>query len=399
MQTALIFRERILTPSETFILEQAKPLCRYRPVIIGLRRTAPSLPHTMGELLLRNGDSLIDKIAVNLYRRFPISPDFFRRIRATEPSIVHAHFAIDALQALPIARKLNLPLVVSLHGYDVTSSDKALRTSFAGRHFLGNRKLLFSEAAAFICVSRFVRDAALKAGFPESKLHVHYTGLDCERFRPAGIERDPKLILFVGRLVQKKGCEYLLRAMSLVRQLDPEVRLEVIGDGPLRAKLHAIAADLRLAVSFRGAQSPDEVLRAMSRARVLCNPSVTASSGDMEGFGMVFAEAQAVGTPVVSFNHAAIPEVVNNGRTGLLCPEKKTSALAHSLLTLLNNGALWSSMSRQAVEWVNDRFDIRKQTRNLESLYDECVAQRKHAYSDLSQPNKWSGTGHKVMRA
>src|ERR1700689_5396625 len=100
---------------------------------------------------------------------------------------------------------------------------------------------------------------------------------------------------------------------------------------------------------------------------------------------MVFAEAQAVGTPVVSFNHAAIPEVVNNGRTGLAFPEKKSSALAPSLLTLLNNGALWSSMSRQAVEWVNDRFNIRKQTRNLESLYDECVAQRKHAYSDLSQ--------------
>jgi colanic acid/amylovoran biosynthesis glycosyltransferase len=190
--------------------------------------------------------------------------------------------------------------------------------------------------------------------------------------------------LFVGRLVEKKGCEYVLRAMSLVRQLDPDAHLEVIGDGPLRAKLESIAADLSLPVSFRGAQSPDEVLRSMSKARILCNPSVTAASGDMEGFGMVFAEAQAVGTPVVSFNHAAIPEVVNHGRTGLLCPERKSAALAHSLLTLLQNRVLWATMSGQAVEWVNQRFNICKQTQSLELLYDECVAHHQKVRSKIS---------------
>lgn len=389
LQTALIFRERILAPSETFILEQAKPLQRYHPVLVGLRRTKPALRHPLSEVMLRDGCKPFDKLAASLYRKFPITPVFFRLLRLFNPSIIHAHFALDAIQALPIARKLNLPLVVSLHGFDVTSTRAALRSSFAGRHYLRHREELFRKASAFLCVSHFIRDAALRAGFPESKLHVHYTGIDCERFRHTGIRRDPKLILFVGRLVEKKGCEYLLRAMAFVQQRDPEARVEIIGDGPLRHELEALASHLSLRASFRGAQSPDEVLRCMSRARVLCNPSVTAASGDKEGFGMVFAEAQAVGTPVVSFSHAAIPEVVQHGRTGLLCPERKTAALAVCLQALLRNDAFWASMSEQARDWVRERFDISRQTENLESLYDQCIANHPCADPRLCATGAW----------
>ena len=204
MQTALIFRERLLAQSETFIAEQAKRLRRYSPVMVGLRRTHPCLQYAQPEILLRDGCSFSDRLAASLYRRFPIGTDFIRRLRAANPSIIHAHFAIDAVQALPIARTLNIPLVVSLHGFDVTSNDGALRMSRAGRHFLQHRQRLFHEATAFICVSKFIRNAALRAGFPESRLHVHYTGIDCERFRAVDVPRDPKLILFVGRLVEKK---------------------------------------------------------------------------------------------------------------------------------------------------------------------------------------------------
>jgi glycosyltransferase involved in cell wall biosynthesis len=372
--TALIFRERLLAPSETFIVEQAKPLRRYRPVLVGLRRCETSLRHSLPEVLLRDGSGPVDKAAANLYRKVPVGPGFYSRLRALNPAIIHAHFAVDAMQALPIARKLDIPLVVSLHGFDVTSSERALRASFAGRHYLEHRDRLFREASAFLCVSGFIRKAAIDAGFPESKLRVHYTGIDCERFRPAEVARDPNLILFVGRLVEKKGCEYLLRAMAVVQQRNPGARLEIIGDGPLREKLEAIVSRLSIRCRFRGVQTSAEVLRSMLRARILCNPSVAAANGDMEGFGMVFAEAQAVGTPVVSFSHAAIPEAVRHGHTGLLCPEGKVGPLVDSLLKLLDDGALWASMSIRAREWVREHFDISRQTGNLESIYDECVS-------------------------
>ena len=388
MHTALIFRERLLAPSETFIMEQATRLRRYRPVMVGLRRTHPSLQYTQPNILLRDGYKFSDKLAASLYRKIPMETDFIRRLRAANPSIIHAHFAIDAVQALPIARKLDIPLVVSLHGFDVTSCDNALRKSRAGSHFLRHRERLLEEATAFICVSKFIRDAALNAGFPEPKLHLHYTGIDCDRFDAIDIPRDPKLILFVGRLVEKKGCEYLIRAMALVQQHDPEAHLEIIGDGPLRARLESIAAALSIRASFRGVQDPLEVSRSMARARILCNPSITAPSGDKEGFGMVFAEAQAVGTPPVSFFHAAIPEVVKHLQTGLLCPEGDICQLATSLRSLLDDSALWTSMNQKAPGWVKERFDIVRQTENLELLYDNCVAHHRRAGSASSEQDE-----------
>lgn len=390
LQTALIFRERLLGPSETFITEQARSLRRYRPVLAGLRRTRPTLRHPLPEVLLRAGDGLMDQLAANLYRNFPFAPGFFARLNAQNPSIVHAHFAIDAVQALPIARTLHLPLVVSLHGSDVTSTRSALAKSFAGRHYWRNRERLFRETSAFLCVSQFIRNAALQAGFPADKLHVHYTGIDCARFQPLAAGRDPKLILFVGRLVEVKGCEYLLRAMALVQQRDPQAHLEIIGDGPLRGHLQALAAQLSIRVRFRGVQDSDEVLRSMQRARVLCNPSATAASGQMEGFGMVFAEAQAVGTPVASFVHAAIPEAVSHGKTGLLCAEKDVEALAGSLLQLLGDDALWAAMSRSAAAWVRERFDISRQSACLESLYDRCVAEHQRRAA-IRAGTDWKG--------
>jgi Glycosyltransferase len=378
MRTALIFRERVLAPSETFILEQAKPLRRYRPVLVGLRRTSPTLHHMLPEVLLRGGDGPIDKFAASAFRKFPIGPQFYSRLQSIRPSIVHAHFAIDAVQAMAIAEKLDVPLIVSLHGFDITSTDEALKISNAGRHFVRHKAELFEQASAFICVSQFLRRIAIDAGFPENKVHVHYTGIDCERFVAADVPRDPDLVLFVGRLVEKKGCAYLLRAMQLVQRENPRAKLEIIGDGPLRSSLEAQAREFGLHARFRGTQNPDEVIRSMSRARVLCNPSVKASSGDMEGFGMVFAEAQAIGTPVVSFTHAAIPEVVNHGRTGLLCPEGNIDALSCAINVLLADHTVWKQMHQNARGWVRDNFDIVRQTGKLEILYDDCVARFPH---------------------
>jgi glycosyltransferase involved in cell wall biosynthesis len=240
---------------------------------------------------------------------------------------------------------------------------------------VSKRERLFARASAFLCVSQSIREAALRAGFPEEKLFVHYTGVDCNRFCPAASERDPKLVLFVGRLVEKKGCEYVLRAMALVQQQDREAHLEIIGDGPLRLELEALAKKLSVCAHFRGVQDTLEVQRSMSRARVLCNPSVTAASGDTEGFGMVFAEAQSVGTPVVSSRQGAIPEAVSHGETGLLCPERIPGPLAEALLTFLKDRDFWERASARSITWVRERFDIAKQTVKLEQIYGICREQ------------------------
>ncbi len=161
-------------------------------------------------------------------------------------------------------------------------------------------------------------------------------------------DREKNLILFVARLVEKKGCEYLIRAAAQLRERQRDARLVIIGDGPLRKELEQLAVELKVPAEFLGVQGPDAVRGWMQRARVLCNPSVTAANGDTEGLGMVFAEAQATGLPVVSTQHGGIPEVVRDGETGLLARERSVEELTSHLERMLVDRAFWACIAVSA---------------------------------------------------
>ena len=225
------------------------------------------------------------------------------------------------------------------------------------------------EGRLFLAVSEYIKGRLVEAGFPHEKIVVHHNGVDTGLFRPdPGAEREP-IVLFVGRLVEKKGCEYLVRAMARVQEAVPEAELVVIGTGPLRARLEELAGETLRRHRFLGALPPEEVRVWMGRASVLSVPSVTASTGDAEGFGLVFAEAQATGLPVASFDGGPIPEVVAHGETGFLAPERDWQALAGYVSRLLEDGDLRRRMGERGVERVRDRFDLAARTRALEEIY------------------------------
>jgi glycosyltransferase involved in cell wall biosynthesis len=180
-------------------------------------------------------------------------------------------------------------------------------------------------------------------------------------------------VLFVGRLVEKKGCRYLIRAMQQVQSQFPFARLVIIGDGPERASLELQAREAGIQCEFRGAQSSQVVRRELSSARVFCVPSVKAKTGDSEGLGIVFAEAQALGVPVVSSLHGGIPEVVSDGVTGLLAPERDHERLAQHIIRFFSDDTFWNDCSRKAVSWVADNFDLQKQTAQLEEIYRNVI--------------------------
>jgi glycosyltransferase involved in cell wall biosynthesis len=150
----------------------------------------------------------------------------------------------------------------------------------------------------------------------------------------------------------------------------------VIGDGPLRAGYEARASRLGLRCRFLGVQ-PSTVVRAwMARAAVFCVPSVVAESGDAEGFGMVFIEAQAMGLPVVSTLSGGIPEAVQHGETGLLVPEHDPKGLAAALLLLLENPEVWRRYSVAGRRRVLNHFDLAQQTARLEEVFEHLVGGR-----------------------
>jgi len=235
---------------------------------------------------------------------------------------------------------------------------------------------LWDTASVFLCVSESIRKKAAEAGFPSDKLRIQYNGIQPDPITRGDSERDNNLILFVGRLVEKKGCAYLLRAMKTVKESCPNVRLVMIGEGPLRPTLVADAAAHDLPCTFLGAQPSDVVRRYQKQAAVACVPSVTAENGDSEGLPTVILEALTAGATVVASAHAGATEAIVDGETGLVVPERNADELAAALIRALQNPELRFYMREKGRNLVRDRFDVRKLAKNLEFVYDEVSLRR-----------------------
>jgi glycosyltransferase involved in cell wall biosynthesis len=365
MPNVLIFKETLLPPSETFILAQMRALRGFVPVLAGLERARPSIPLPQKPILLSDQMSLISNVRAKLYRRTGVAPFFHKAVGRVRPRLIHAHFASGGRSALPLARALSVPLIVTLHGSDVTVRGSQRETYRQLREY----------ATKFVCVSRFIRERALDAGFPAEKLCVHHIGIDRSLFSSSEKVGLSNNVVFVGRLVEKKGCEYLLRAMQRVQQEQPECPLTIIGDGPLRASLEVLAQELGIRCHFRGTQPSAVVREALSMAKVFCVPSVTAGNGDSEGLPTVLAEAQAMGIPVVSTTHGGIPEIIVNGVNGLLVPERDTGSLAAAIILLLADEQRWRQFHQAALRNVEQHFDLQAQTEQLEAIYSKLIGE------------------------
>lgn len=368
----IIYCDHLLPPSATFVRSQAEALERFIPYYGGSRRV-PGLSLPEERTLVVNQGGLLGKTSEVSYKLWGLAPAFFRRIRKLNPVLIHAHFGPDGARVLPLVRDLALPLIVTFHGYDATMKDEYARRSYSYRVYLSRREVLKREARLFIAVSEFIKEKLLEQSFPPDKVVEHYIGVAPETFRPdLGVPREP-MVLFVGRLIEKKGCEYLIRAMSRVQAVRPEVELVVIGDGPLRPTLEQLAGELLCRYRFLGVQSPEIVQAWMNRAQVFSVPSITADSGDSEAFGIVFAEAQAMGLPVVSFATGGVAEAVAHGETGFLAVERDWKALAEHIMHLLKDETLWQQFSQKGQERVRTLFNLHRQTSALEDIYDSVL--------------------------
>ena len=371
---AAIFRSPLFHAHETFVRAHALGLGRYRPLMIGLEAHGNVPPALEGDMVIAAAG---ERAALKLLGG---SRSLVSRIRAYRPALVHAHFAPDGLLALPIAEALGVPMVTTLHGFDVGRTRARLaasgRLSWMRYGLLGRR--LMSRGRLFLAVSEALRTKAVARGFPDDRTITHYNGVDLDAFRPAERGPEPGLILHVGRLVEKKGTHLLIRAFAEVRARRREARLVVVGDGPLRPRLEAQAASLGLAasVSFLGSRPAADVAAWMARAWLLAAPSLTAGDGDAEGLPTVLAEAAACGLPAIGSRHSGIPEAIVDGGTGFLVAEGAVEPLARHIADLLAAPARRSAMGRAARALAEERFDSVRQGARLEAHYDRLVAEQ-----------------------
>lgn len=370
----LIYRAALLPISETFVLSQPEALEHFTPYFVGCRRVEGLQLPEERSYFIGNGGALASAHKM-IYKAFGFAPGLTRELRRLRPVLVHTHFGVDSVQGLRLARRLGIPLVVTFHGYDVTMKEEYARTfSYDFRRYLRWRPIIQREASLFLAVSEFVRGKLIEQGFPPEKIDVHYVGVDTELFAPdSSVCRKP-IVLFAGRLVESKGCDYLIRAMALVQRRVPEARLVIIGDGPLRRELEQMASACLHGFSFLGARPQSDVRYWMNRAKVFSVPSFTTPMGTSEGFGLVFAEAQAMGLPVASFATGGIPEAVSHEVTGLLARERDVEGLAVNILTLLSDNSLWDRFSVAATRRARECFDLREQSAKLEKMYGRLLA-------------------------
>ena len=285
--------------------------------------------------------------------------------------IAHAHFGPVGNRFRFVKQLWSLPFIVTFYGYDFSVIPRTEGPSVYNK--------LLESADRVIGISDYAASQVAKLCCDASKLAVVPLGVRTGDF--PFIERKGNgstKVLTVARLVDKKGLEYSLRAFAQVRQRFPNCEYEIVGDGPLRQRLEKLASELGIAeaVHFRGAQESELVRVKMAEAHVFVLPSVTAENGDQEGQGLVLAEAQASGLPVIATDHAALPESIAVGQSGFLVPERDAEALAAKMIEVISAPESWSRMGHLGRKFVESKFDLAALNRKLESLYLDVLKSR-----------------------
>ena len=294
------------------------------------------------------------------------------RLKEREFAMIHARFGDSGIRMLPLSRKWRVPLVTSFHGCDAPGSDRMRRRR-------GALKRLFAEGDCFTVPCEAMKSELTKHGCPAEKVVVHYSGIDLDRFafKPREAPEDgPIRILYVGRLVEKKGADTLLRAFRHVHQVFPHTRLALVGEGRLKPRLTRLARRLGISpyVEFLGALPHREVAKQLESVHTFCLPSRKDRTGNVEGIPNALKEAMASGLPVVSTFHSGIPELIEDGVSGHLVPENRVGELAGKLIHLVGRPDTWAKLGRNARSRIEEDFDAVKQTERLEKLFDKIVA-------------------------
>jgi len=282
--------------------------------------------------------------------------------------VVHAHFGTSGLAALVYrdAGQLSGKLVTTFYGYDLTSHLQQY-----GRHAYDE---LFKKGDVFLAISDSFASILRELGCPADRIRKHTLGIHPSRFpfiprRLSDVEAIR--VVSIARLVEKKGIAYALRALARVRTKKP-IEYTIIGDGVLRAELEALARGVSptVTVRFAGWQKQDKVAETLRGAHILLAPSVTAADGDQEGTPVAILEALASGLPIVSTLHSGIPEMVQDGTSGRLVPERDEVSLARAIDDIAESSDRWIAMGKAGRSYVEQHHDINTLNDELVRVYE-----------------------------
>lgn len=303
-----------------------------------------------------------------------------RLMSECEFDAVHAHWVVPSgAIGAEVARRSGVPLVVSLHGSDVTL---ASRSRLAGA--LSRRAL--SRASVVTAASSYVLRRGEALGADPRALELLPYGVETDRFEPGeqsaagtrlrlGVDEDDVLVVGVGRLVDWKGFDYLLEATALARASYPRLRTVIVGDGDLRDELQRLTARLGLedVVTFVGSVPHADVPTYFAAADLVVVPSIHHEAGFFEALGNVVLEAHASAKPVIASRVGGLLDVVRPEIDGLLVPDRDPAALAEAIGRLASDRALRETMGAAGRARVEEEQTWERSAERLEAIYERAA--------------------------
>jgi glycosyltransferase involved in cell wall biosynthesis len=297
-----------------------------------------------------------------------------RQVNAQRPiSVIHAHAALPCGQAaMLLAKDLHIPFVVTVHGLDAYSTQQV--PGWFGRRCSEVCEDVYRAAARVICISEQVA-GRVREGFSGAvNISVVYNGVDSSLFTAGDASLANPVILSVGNLIPIKGHELLLRSvaeitLAKITPIHPHTECRIIGDGPERVRLQALARDLRIEdqVHFLGRRSRVEVAAAMRECALFALPS------SYEGLGNVYLEAMSAERPAIACRGQGIEEVIHHGENGWLIEPKNLRDLTAALRALLSDRPLRLKLGRNGRQTVLQNYTLAHQASRLLSIYRELL--------------------------
>lgn len=287
--------------------------------------------------------------------------------------IVHCQLGFLGLEGM-LLRNLGAfqgKLVTTFRG-----SDFMIYLKMFGKHYFDE---LFQQCDLILTVCEHMKRQKVQLGCDENKIIVHRDGIDFERFvfKPRQIDEDKRVrLITIARLEENKGIEYSIRAVAKLVNVYPNIEYHIIGDGPLMGELQQAIEEVGAIdrIKLLGWKQRPEVIEELNESHILIAPSVLGKNGTQEGIPSVIKEAMAMGLPVVATRHSGIPELVEEGVSGFLVPERDVEALVEKLSFAIANSERWPDMGRAGRAFLEQHYDIHQLNDRLVEIYQELLA-------------------------
>ena len=372
--------------SETFIYSYLTNLKRYKPIVLTTQVTNleqfPFRPiYDCSKISRYSWWWFRDRLGYYLYlnkKEYFEHILYFKHVLIKQKAqLIHAHIGTEGVLVLPLKRALNIPLITTFYGYDISQlpREKQWRDAY---------RILFERGELFLVEGNHMKNALIGIGCPKEKITLQHIGVDIIKFtyRIRTAEKGEKIIiLFCGRFIEKKGLLYGLEAIRQLTCKFSNIEFRIIGDGVQKTEIVDFihTHNLQKYIVLLGYQPHWVFTEELQKAHIYLQPSVTAQNGDSEGGApTTLLEALACGVPVVSSLHADIPEVVLDGTSGFLVPERDSDSIAERLEYLITHQEICATMGKEGRKHIELNYNISKEIVKLETVYDNLLTKQYH---------------------